>query len=308
MINKSTDTTQIVVSKVIATMGSFLAIICPITGLLLTTDLPPRMGLYLNATHPIAILENTLGILKDKDYREALSKELKAGLILAVAFNSKVLDLTVPSLLARMAIETRLNVNQLNSFLTFMADYMITTTKAYPALEIGKGLSETTFLDYMNACASVEFYEAPIPVEIPSTRKFLSSTIQGKDLDKDCYEEWLLAAPFLTSDFKAKAAPFLRTIATNPSSTVDRMIGAVAANALKLAENESAEVVWFIETATEARKKAKNLGMHTDFDLELNLPELEKAEVKQGVSLDSPVEAPLSAFQLRSLKVKGMQK
>lgn len=266
---KPTDTEK-AVRQVVDSMTKELAVICPTTGLLVPNGLPPMLGSFLPAQHALAIPENAKAIIKDPNYYSQLDKGQKCGLILAALNAYRHLSLSCPAIVVRLAMETRLNNAQINSFLEFITDNVLTTTRGYPALILDRDLSQYTFLDYINQCAQIEMHqlepgESAVVVKIP---KFISGTNQGKSLDKECYEEWLEAAARLPKDFVAKAQPFVKTLATNPSSIIDKMLTAVEGAALKLVESidQVPEVVWFIDSTVEARKKAKALGLHSSLD------------------------------------------
>lgn len=325
MNTKKLEAAQTVATRLTSLMAKQLTVICPLTGLLVSNDLPPAIGLYINSYHPIALPENAKLILKDREYWRTLNKENKAALILSVLNAYNHLSLEAPSIVIKGLIETNLNVNQLNGFLEFCADYMATTVNGWPILSLGRDLNEHTFLDYMNRCAFIEYQLADEGekklVEVP---KFVTSDKRGTVLDKECYEEWLEAAPHLPKEFVAKAAPFIRTIATNPSSTVDSMLAVVKDKALMLSNEVAPEVDWFLEAAHKNREVAKNLGLHKVFeDLELfdtpptstapttctsNMVEIDLSAIDEVVEpVAVVVEKELTPFQRRMAALRSKQ-
>lgn len=313
-----------VVRSTVDSMTKEMAAICPITGLLVPNGLPPMMGTFLVAKHALAYPENALAIIKNKEYWSTMDKSQKVGLILAVMNAKRHLSLGAESLVIRLAIEARLNNAQVQTFLEFIQDHVLTTKRGYPTFHLDKRLSQYTFLDYINQCAHIEAFvlepnEPVVTVKIP---QFLSSDNQGKKLDKECYEEWLAAAEFLPKEFCDRAKPFIRTLATNPNTTVDKMLTAVEGAALKRNDEVPPEVFWFIETTVEARKKAKALGLHVSLDdifsgletpMEAHATSSNSSPSLDLSALDAPVveevEKKVSPFaaRLAQLKNKGGQ-
>lgn len=318
---KKLEAAQTVATRLTTAMKEELTVICPLTGLLVVNELPPALGLYINSYHPLALPENARQIIKNKDYWRALNKEQKAALILSVLNAYNHLSLEAPAIVVKGLIETNLNVNQLNGFLEFMQDYMTTTINGWPVISLGRDLNEHTFLDYMNRCAYIEYNLADedkkVVVDIP---KFVSSDKRGIVLDKETYEEWLEAAQYLPKDFVAKANPFVRTLATNPSKLVDSLLSVVESKALTLAEEVAPEVVWFLEAAHKNREVAKNLGLHSTFDdIELFDENKTEACAKSTAQVDavskeqaeskaySEATKPLSPFAARLAALKSKQ-
>lgn len=255
-------------------IDSHLTIICPITGLLVPNDLPAYPGVVLEHHHPM--VHNALSILDlDEAYTSSLSPEQMAALFLASLSSLGKLELIDTSLLVRMRLQVALTKGQFIIAFRFINEALRATRKHYPPLALDKDVTEDTINDYFHKCIGIENFV--VNTEILTVTKtapsFLSSSNQGKRLDKACYEAWLEVAPYMPTTFKTKAAPFIKTLATALNEQlVERIVIAVleksGAGDLNNEEiaGESVVAAWeFQHAVKEARREANKLGLHRDY-------------------------------------------
>ena len=238
--------------------------LCPITGLAsVVPDLPPFPGMVIEAHHPIAF--NALAILALHSYRDKLEKHVKAGLILASLHALDKLELKASAVVVNTAIVARLSNLQINQFLDFIQDSILTTRRCYPRLKLDGQTTEHTFLAYMTTCTDVEntTYGLEALEKVAKVPAFLSSSTQGKALNTEAYEAWLELAPHLPASTKERAKPFIKQLATfADDSLVERLTSACAGY---IGDDNTDGLVALSElnhVLKKVRAKAKGLGLH----------------------------------------------
>lgn len=238
--------------------------LCPVTGLAsVVPDLPPFPGMVIEAHHPIAF--NALAILALHSYRDKLEKHVKAGLILASLHALDKLELKASAVVVNTAIVARLSNLQINQFLDFIQDSILTTRRCYPRLKLDGQTSEHTVLAYMTTCTDVEntTYGLEALEKVAKVPAFLSSSTQGKALNDEAYEAWLELAPHLPASTKGRAKPVIKQLATfADDSLVERLTSACAGY---IGDDNSDGMVALSElnhVLKKVRTKAKALGLH----------------------------------------------
>lgn len=249
--------------------------ICPITGLVFAVDFPAKPGFYLEAHHPI--VHNCKAMVKDSTYTPLLDREQKAGLILASLDFYGLLSLESPALVVNMAIQASLNDNQLDQFISFIRDGVSCTNKGYPIFSANAQANEQTFLSYMAKCDEIEHtnLEAITLESLPELErklfevpKFLASDKRGSAMDKEAYELYLNCKEWLPNSLITKAAPFVKTLITNPSHTmIAKLLAAVESKwTAEWAKEEvvEADMQEFTSFVRASRETASKLNIYPD--------------------------------------------
>lgn len=299
--------TALVVKRTLTEHNQSLAIVCPVSGLVVPSGLPPFLGMVLDCYHPMVF--NALAILDLPNYCESLTSEHKAALFLASMHALGKIELVDSALVVVKALETTLEAGQLLILLNFVDTAVRRTTRHYPKLTLDRNVSETKLLAYMTLCVEVENYAGDAawfaaetnakkhePV-VKAAPAFLSSINQGKRLDKACYEAWLEAAQHIPKATVLKAAPFCKILAScQDSRTIGRLVDAVMNYCLDQAgelggEEAAVAAVDFKEAVEANRKTASNLGLHRDeLTLDLGLEPLEPLESLEPLEAEAHVE------------------
>ena len=190
-------------------------ILCPVSGLLVSSDLPSfgDDSYYLTSVHPIVY--NAVDIINKPAYWAKFTPEQKAGLILAYMHTAKRVRFEggLNAWAANLALSGQVKVENLDAFLVFLQGDWSTSFHCYPSLVIDRRFSFQTLVDYQNTCFSLAFAEAPTPAKLPAL-KTQSTKIQLKHLDATAYEEWLevASAEFLPASFKDKVKPYAKKL------------------------------------------------------------------------------------------------
>ena len=190
-------------------------ILCPVSGLLVSSDLPSfgDDSYYLTSVHPIVY--NAVDIINKPAYWAKFTPEQKAGLILAYMHTAKRVRFEggLNAWAANLALAGQVKVENLDAFLVFLQGDWSASFHCYPSLVIDRRFSFQTLVDYQNTCFSLAFAEAPTPAKLPAL-KTQSTKIQLKHLDATAYEEWLevASAEFLPATFKDKVKPYAKKL------------------------------------------------------------------------------------------------
>lgn len=313
------------IKNVADTLSSSLSTVCPITGLVSTTNFPAKPGYYLEAYHPI--VHNCKAMLRETSYLKLLDREQKAGLILAALHFYNVLSLEAPSLVVNLAMQSALNDHQFDLFLDFIATGVSCTSKGYPVLSIDANLTEQTFLSYMAKCDEIEHTNLePITLDsLPEVEqrlftvpKFLASDKRGAAMDREAHDLYLNIKEYLPASLISKAASFVKTLITNPSHTmIAKLVSAIEAKAVYADEDTiraQADIAEFALFIKESRETATKLKIYPDLTPSLFEEPVSSDELELGrpaplvvASTDAQVEKPLSPFEARmaAIKAKG---
>lgn len=190
-------------------------ILCPVSGLLVSSDLPSFGDdtYYLTSVHPIVY--NAVDIINKPAYWAKFTPEQKAGLILAYMHTAKRVRFEggLNAWAANLALAGQVKVENLDAFLVFLQGDWSTSFHCYPSLVIDRRFSFQTLVDYQNTCFSLAFAETPTPAKLPAL-KTQSTKVQLKHLDAAAYEEWLevASAEFLPASFKDKVKPYAKKL------------------------------------------------------------------------------------------------
>lgn len=321
------------VKNLAETLSSSLSVVCPITGLVSKTDFPAKPGYYMEAYHPI--VHNCKAMIKEASYIKLLDREQKAGLILASLHFYSVLSLEAPALVVNLSIQSALNDHQLDLFLDFISTGVACTNKGYPVLSIDSNANEQTFLSYMAKCDEIEHtnLEAVTLESLPELErklftipKFLASDKRGSAMDKEAYELYLNCKEWLPSSLITKAAPFVKTLTTNPSHTmIAKLLAAVESKwTAEWAKEEvvEADIQEFTSFVRASRETASKLNIYPDLTPSLFETETEtESELGRPAPLTAPitlenaqtilsaatVEKVLSPFEARMAALKAKQ-
>jgi hypothetical protein len=308
-------------------LTSSLSSVCPITGLVSTVNFPAKPGFYLEAHHPI--VHNCKAMVKDSTYWPLLDREQKAGLILASLHFYSILSLESPALVVNLAIQSSLNDHQLDLFLDFIATGISCTNKGYPVLSLNTDVNEQTFLSYMAKCDEIEHtnLEAITLESLPELEqrlfkvpKFLASDKRGSAMDKEAYDLYLNCKEWLPSGLVAKAAPFVKTLITNPShAMINKLVAAVEGKWSAPADKEHAaecDISEFAIFVKANREVASKLNIYPDLtpslfgdkekaaddELELGRPALSSlpATATTEIKVLSPFETRMAAIKAKA--------
>lgn len=312
------------VKNVAETLCSTLSTVCPITGLVSKLDFPAKPGFYLEAYHPI--VHNCKAMVKETSYIKLLDREQKAGLILACLHFYSVLSLESPAIVVNLAMQSALNDHQLELFLDFIATGVSCTNKGYPVLSLDSSLTEQTLLSYMAKCDTIEHtnLEAITLESLPELErklfevpKFLASDKRGSAMDKEAYELYLNCKEWLPSSLITKAAPFVKTLITNPSHTmIAKLLAAVESKwTAEWAKEEvvEADIQEFTSFVRASRETASKLNIYPDltpslFETELESePELGRPAPLSIPAVESTAVKVLSPFEARLAAIKAKQ-
>lgn len=307
------------------TLSSSLSVVCPITGLVSKTDFPAKPGFYLESYHPI--VHNCKAMVKETSYIKLLDREQKAGLILACLHFYSVLSLESPAIVVNLAMQSALNDHQLELFLDFIATGVSCTNKGYPVLSLDSSLTEQTLLSYMAKCDTIEHtnLEAITLESLPELErklfevpKFLASDKRGSAMDKEAYELYLNCKEWLPNSLITKAAPFVKTLITNPSHTmIAKLLGAVEGKWTADIDKEATaecDITEFAVFVRASRETASKLNIYPDLtpslfeevvesETESGRPAtLVAASVESTAKVLSPFEARLAAIKAKTAK------
>lgn len=307
-----------------------LTFLCPVTGLVVPVGLPAFPGMVLESYHPIA--HNGLSMLDlHPAYLDSLPKPALCAVFLAAMHALKKIEFIdgCSALLVNTAMQAALTKHQLLKSLAFINEGIRTTRKGYPPIRLNASLSEDTFNDYFNACVTLENYVLPTEEAAPRVvaPSFLSSSSQAKQLDKACYEAWLEVAPYLPKTTVAKAAPYIKSLASTPAASIgERLVARVIEYTCAeeyfrtnsghlIAENGSLEKTLesnreyaaalaayeFRACVATKREEARALGLHRDiFEADLGLTtdyDPPAPIASEAVDWDSPSPAPIAAVE-----------
>ena len=297
--------------------------ICPITGLVFAVDFPAKPGFYLEAHHPI--VHNCKAMVKDSTYTPLLDREQKAGLILASLDFYGLLSLESPALVVNMAIQAALNDNQLDQFISFIRDGVSCTSKGYPIFSANAQANEQTFLSYMAKCDEIEHTDYSVlnlesadelTKKLFTIPKFLASDKRGSSMDKEAHDFYLNCKEWLPASLVAKAAPFVKTLITNPShAMINKLLAAVEGKWTAPVEREGmaeCDINEFVMLVKHNRDIAAKLKIYPDLTASLFEDELESGRpaplpTEKTIESEAVVEKVLSPFEARmaALKAKG---
>lgn len=317
------------IEATVAALTNSMQTLCPITGLLSSTDFPAKPGFYMDAYHPI--VHNCKAMLKDSSYTSLLSQEQKVGLILASLHFYGVLSLEAPAIVVNLALQGSLSNNQLDLFLSFLRESLAITNKTYPIISLDASSSETTLIGYMHKCDEIEHtnYETVSLDDLCSADKattnkkftvpkFMKSERRAIVMDKEAYDLYLDCMAYLPQSLIDKAKPFIKTLVTNPShSMIEKLLSAINAKwtTIDSAQDGEAELAIYELTAyvKSSRESAAKLGIYPDlenilFSAQAYAPApISSLEETAGADAGR-VEEPMSPFaaRLAAIKNKGL--
>lgn len=242
-------------------------ILCPVSGLLVSSDLPSfgDESYYLTSVHPIVY--NAVDIINKPAYWAKFTPEQKAGLILAYMHTAKRVRFEggLNAWAANLALSGQVKVENLDAFLVFLQGDWSTSFHCYPSLVIDRRFSFQTLVDYQNTCFSLAFAEAPTPAKLPAL-KTQSTKIQLKHLDAAAYEEWLevASADFLPASFKDKVKPHAKRLVSELNIS---WIGGFLSKLRDLADKDGTQdaidaASLFVSELHLLRDKADRLGYY----------------------------------------------
>ena len=287
------------ISKEVANVTKQAAIICPVSGLVIQSNLPPLpSGLYLNLTHPMVDIIS--GLLKGSDksinwaYLTSLPVDLKAGaLISALSSLNKVLYLNGSNAYAtRLSMMANLSSEQLDKALYFVKTRIYQGKTSFAPLPVLESYVDSKVWDaFVAAIYKLDYYAANAEAngwldDEEETVKMLDSwdssaqefmltkpshKSEAKRLNSNCLDAYKEFEEYLPKATRLKAKTLVKELATFPDQAViDSFIKGIAKYAMDdVIEDEmsNAPVTYneFRDTVTLCRSVARDLELILDF-------------------------------------------
>ncbi|AAS89642.1 p56 [Pseudomonas phage PaP2] len=290
---------RILAKREVKSYSESAALICPISGLRVASNLPPLPnGCYLPVRHPLVdtLPELMTGPLTGINWRylTSLSSELLSGALLISLARINKLDLDGKSpYLARLEIEKDWTQDQLIKALKFIKTRIYKELTNFGILKVKEaGLTTEDWDSYVQSIFRLTYFTENaeengwIKAEDEEDYRpitIVSSERQAKRLDSNLADSFSGLAEWLPSAVVAKAKSFNKTLATHQSHS---LIGSFLAGIGKYATTPSQleEFNSFREEVLEARKKVEALGLYFDSAFD----SFDYAPAPQQIQLDQP--------------------
>lgn len=300
-------------------------VICPISGLIVPSDLPPTDNAFLVCAHPIVF--NALAIIDSNEYVNKLSESQLAGLILAMLHTLGKGSISPKS--SAFAVNVRMQAlfkkEELLEFAAWVFDNLGRTNAYYPPIELShETMHKGTFLEYTNWVANLSTDFLASGVEERTIKPTTPSTeVQIKRLDSAAYDEWLDMASKLTlpKSFVDKAKPYIKKLV---STTNEDLINKICSKVEALAKDEAGTIglvdsTEYLEIAAVGeiftlevmamRKKADKLGYYKaqldEWDAPISVISVTASSVESAPVVEVAIEKPKKVNFLDLLKKKG---
>ena len=220
---------------------------CPITGLLVSHDLPPSLDVLMINCHPLAI--NAIRLLDHPAYIQQFDNGQLAGLILGLLAEVDKISISPRSnaFLVRAKLETIASRNQLLDIIEWIANSLLTTKLYYPKLAISHDKLTIQALDeYMAWTYSIEVYsfdgskpelvKAPKPLAVvsPATKVNRLSKSFDSSLDElvqaidSCPDTTIEVVEATSEAILLNLSPLLKGKAADPNSKLDGLLAALS--------------------------------------------------------------------------------
>ena len=303
--------------------SSSLTCFCSVTGLTVSTDLPPSFDFTLATLHPMAF--NGRKLLAQPDYIRSLNNAQLAGLILSLLAEAD--KITIPAnsnaYLVRAKLETICSKNKLLDIIEWIANSLLVTRLYYPKLTAHHSdLSLESLDEYMEWTYSIETYsfggsafepsrdledfERKTKVKAPKRLKLESLDSKIKRLNKSFNSSLAeLSALLLESKqttIPAQLAANLRKVLKDkvdePNPKIDNMLSAA------LVEPDLADC---IQDLIDLRAAAKAARSEHGTNLDALLQTIDSVEPSQPtpVAEQPKAEAKAPSFAERLAQVKA---